>query len=340
MRHLTGAWRAAAIGGAAAALAACASTQPGPQANVGKGVPGGAPGGKTGQPYQVNGRWYTPRLQPDYDEVGTASWYGDAFQLRPTANGEIFDMNIVSAAHKTLPLPCIVEITNQDNGRKLMVRVNDRGPFVDDRIIDVSREAARQLGFDRRGLAHVRVRYVGPAPLLGPSAGVRVASARRTAPVAAPIELAAASSALAATSGQPSSPQIVSNQPIPNPPEPTRDGADVILASAPAPVSVGDLDILPSMPAKSPTLAASAPAAGAAGAYRIQAGAFSAQANAQRAVSRLSGVGQAIIEPTQRGGVTLYRVVLIGPADELQAYSLRERVAQAGFQDARVVRPF
>lgn len=120
---------------------------------------------KVGSPYQVNGRWYTPAEDPRYNEVGVASWYGDAFNGAPTANGEVFDMYLISAAHKTLPLPSIVEVTNLDNGRSIQVRVNDRGPFVDGRIIDLSRAAADELGVLQAGLARVRVRYVGRAPL-------------------------------------------------------------------------------------------------------------------------------------------------------------------------------
>ena len=118
-----------------------------------------------GKPYQVAGVWYVPAEQPDYDAVGAASWYGDAFHGRPTANGELFDMNLASAAHATLPLPSVVEVTNLDNDRTIQVRVNDRGPFKPGRIIDVSREAADQLGFRAQGVARVRVRYVGRAPL-------------------------------------------------------------------------------------------------------------------------------------------------------------------------------
>ncbi|WP_287103456.1 septal ring lytic transglycosylase RlpA family protein, partial [Brevundimonas sp.] len=95
----------------------------------------------TMRPYQVRGRWYTPKEQPDYDEVGLASWYGDAFNGRPTSTGERFDMRQLTAAHKTLPLPGLVEVTNLENGRRIVVRVNDRGPFVDGRIIDLSRGA-------------------------------------------------------------------------------------------------------------------------------------------------------------------------------------------------------
>ena len=122
---------------------------------------------KVGNPYQVGGRWYYPKHDPDYEAVGVASWYGRDFHGRPTANGEIYDMNRMSAAHTTLPLPSIVEVTNLENGRKIKVRVNDRGPFARGRVIDMSRAAARRLGFEQNGLARVRVRYVAPAVLAG-----------------------------------------------------------------------------------------------------------------------------------------------------------------------------
>ncbi len=116
----------------------------------------------TMRPYQVKGIWYTPRHDPDYDEKGIASWYGEQFHNRNTANGEVFDMDLVSAAHKTLPLPSIVEVTDLDTGKKIRVRVNDRGPFVSGRIIDLSKGAAKKLGMYQRGVARVRVRYIGP----------------------------------------------------------------------------------------------------------------------------------------------------------------------------------
>ncbi|HEV8680075.1 MAG TPA: septal ring lytic transglycosylase RlpA family protein [Stellaceae bacterium] len=111
-------------------------------------------------PYTVNGVRYYPKVDYNYDETGTASWYGEQFNLRPTADGEIFDMNQLSAAHKTLPLPSVVTVTNTLNGRELRLRVNDRGPFVDDRLIDLSRRAAQLLGFERSGTAPVRVRVL------------------------------------------------------------------------------------------------------------------------------------------------------------------------------------
>ncbi len=122
---------------------------------------------KVGKPYKINGQWYRPAVDPSYDKKGVASWYGDDFHGRPTANGEIFDMRRMTAAHTTLPLPSLVEVTNLENGQKAVVRVNDRGPFAHKRIIDLSREAARALGFEHKGLAKVRVRYLAPAPLPG-----------------------------------------------------------------------------------------------------------------------------------------------------------------------------
>ena len=120
---------------------------------------------KVGNPYEVKGVWYYPERNLNYDETGIASWYGDEFAGRLTANGEIFDPEIVSAAHKTLPMPSAVRVINLENGRSLVVRVNDRGPFVSGRIIDLSREAARLLGFKKQGIARVRVQILAEESL-------------------------------------------------------------------------------------------------------------------------------------------------------------------------------
>ena len=136
---------------------------------------------KVGKSYQVNGKWYHPKEDPNYSRVGTASWYGEQFHGRLTANGEIFDMNRMSAAHTTLPLPSMVEVTNLENGRSVVVRLNDRGPFVGDRIIDMSRAAARELGFERQGTARVRVRYAGPAPLTAEAPSINAPKRDRVA---------------------------------------------------------------------------------------------------------------------------------------------------------------
>ncbi|MEX2648565.1 MAG: septal ring lytic transglycosylase RlpA family protein [Alphaproteobacteria bacterium] len=117
---------------------------------------------KVGKPYQVYGVWYYPEADPDYRAEGVASWYGPGFHGLRTANGEVYDQNALTAAHKTLPMPTYVRVTNLENGRALVLRVNDRGPFVDGRLIDVSRRAAQLLGFHGRGTAKVRVEVVPP----------------------------------------------------------------------------------------------------------------------------------------------------------------------------------
>jgi rare lipoprotein A len=117
---------------------------------------------KIGQPYVVLGKTYYPADDRAYDVTGVASWYGPTFHGLSTANGETYDQDGLTAAHKTLPMPSFVEVSNLDNGRTLTVRINDRGPFVDGRIIDLSRKSAQLLGVDRPGTAHVRVRRVFP----------------------------------------------------------------------------------------------------------------------------------------------------------------------------------
>jgi rare lipoprotein A len=137
----------------------------------------------TMRPYQIRGQWYRPAEDPTYDVVGMASWYGDQFNGRPTSTGEIFDMHALTAAHKTLPLPGLVEVTNLANGRSIVLRVNDRGPFVDDRIIDLSRGAAEELDLLSRGVGQVRVRYLGRAPRQG--GGMRLQTAATAVPTRA-----------------------------------------------------------------------------------------------------------------------------------------------------------
>lgn len=115
---------------------------------------------KVGDPYQINGVWYYPQENYGYDEVGVASWYGPGFHGRLTANGEIFDANELTAAHRTLPMPSLVRVTNLDNGRQVVLRVNDRGPYAKDRIIDISKRGAQLLGFQQQGTARVRVQIM------------------------------------------------------------------------------------------------------------------------------------------------------------------------------------
>ncbi|MHA1114330.1 MAG: septal ring lytic transglycosylase RlpA family protein, partial [Alphaproteobacteria bacterium] len=140
-------------------LAGCAETELAIHAaKQAKSRQGGEAGAyKVGKPYKIDSVWYYPKVDYDYVETGIASWYGDPFHGRETANGETYDMNALTAAHRTLPLPSIVRVTNLGNGRAITVRVNDRGPFAHGRIIDMSRRSAQLLGFARQGTAKVRV---------------------------------------------------------------------------------------------------------------------------------------------------------------------------------------
>jgi rare lipoprotein A len=159
----------------------------------GQPVPKGGGRYKVGEAYRVNGRVYLPRETRNYDETGIASWYGELFHGRRTANGEIYDMEALTAAHPTLPIPSYARVTNLHNGRSLIVRVNDRGPYAHGRIIDLSWATASLLSIERPGTARVQVEYLGPAPLNGddnyerralasqPWAGPRIAFAQSPA---------------------------------------------------------------------------------------------------------------------------------------------------------------
>ncbi|BBK31968.1 rare lipoprotein A [Stella humosa] len=151
--------RAVAATALALLLGACAATPETGGGPVASGPKAGSPRGvfKVGNPYQIFGTWYYPKEDYEYRETGIASWYGTDFHGKATANGEVYDMNDLTAAHRTLPLPSVVRVTNLDNGRSMTLRVNDRGPFARNRIIDISRRGAQLLGFERQGTAKVRV---------------------------------------------------------------------------------------------------------------------------------------------------------------------------------------
>lgn len=157
-------------------------------------VPSGGGVYRIGKPYRVGDRVYVPEENPNYRAEGLASWYGPNFHGRQTANGEVFDMHSVSAAHPTLPMPCYVRVTNLGNGRSMIVRVNDRGPYHSNRIIDISVKAADMLGFSKHGVARVRVEFVSRAPLEGGDDGVLMATLRhgQPAPAPSPVMVAAA----------------------------------------------------------------------------------------------------------------------------------------------------
>lgn len=191
-----------------------------------------------GRPYTIAGRTYVPRHDPDYSAEGLASWYGARFHGRRTANGEVFDRFAMTAAHTTMPLPSYARVTNLDNDHSVIVRVNDRGPFHGNRIIDVSRATAEALDFKGAGVARVRVDYVGPASTEGSDDSVLMATLRTDGrPAEMPIE-GATSIMVASADGAPRvdrTPLAAADRPVAPP---------LAFASAPPPVS------LPTPPAR------------------------------------------------------------------------------------------
>jgi len=141
---------------------------------------------KVGRPYERNGQSFVPAEDLSYRGEGIASWYGPDFHGRLTANGEVFDMNSISAAHPTLPLPSYLRVTNLANGRSIIVRVNDRGPYARERVVDLSVGAAKALDFYAQGLARVRIEYVGRAPLTGSDDSMLLATLRQGSPAPVP----------------------------------------------------------------------------------------------------------------------------------------------------------
>jgi rare lipoprotein A len=332
VRRQTG--QAALLAAAGLTLAACVST-PAPAPVAAGPETRGQPtsrynGYKVGQPYQVRGVWYYPKAQPDYDQIGIASWYGDQFHNHYTADGEVFDMHLPSAAHTTLPLPSLVEVTNLANGRTLVVRVNDRGPFVDGRIIDLSKEAATELGFMTAGVTKVRVRYIGQAadpPGFAPRQ--QIAAAGRAAAKSDPL-LALASPAIPPSSQKaPGSARPAPYQAAPaamaqaQPPQP-----------APAQKPLSDVDALLADDARpaSPPAAQSAPAT-----YELQAGTFSSEAAAWHFASSLTGGGLPEVQTVRNGGQTTWRVVVHGLANPAEAAAARSEAMALGAPNIAIV---
>src|SRR5437870_2814139 len=180
---------------AAGNLGACSGSEPfrtltspltaSPAVNEGPLVKGGG-SFKIGKPYELNGRTYVPAEDPSYRAEGIAAWYGPDFHCRPTANGEIFDMNGISGAHPTLPMPSYLRVTNLANGRSIIVRVNDRGPYARERVVDLSIGAAKALDYYAQGLTRVRIEYMGRAPLTGSDDRMLLATLRHGSPAPAP----------------------------------------------------------------------------------------------------------------------------------------------------------
>lgn len=251
---------------------------------------------RVGPPYEANGRWYVPTAEPGYAQTGIASWYGPQFHGQPTASGEVFDQEALTAAHPTLPIPSLVQVTNLENGREIIVRVNDRGPFVGERLIDLSRRSAEVLGFEAQGQARVHVRYLGPAP-------------RHVNGEGAP--------ALAA---EPHAPQS------PAPGEVVRNDGPASLLPPAAPREIAALPLAP----PAPYHAAPAQTAG----YFVQIGAFSDLSNAHRVRASVAGAGPVSVDTRQSASGELFRVRL-GPYERREdAENARVTLADLGYGEA------
>jgi rare lipoprotein A len=290
-------------------LSACAETS---LATYAVKEAGGQEGGgyKIGKPYQIQGVWYYPAEDYKYEETGIASWYGPDFHGKFTANGEIFDQNEVTAAHRTLPMPCFARVTNLENGRSLIVRVNDRGPFSHSRILDLSRRAAQLLGIEQKGTAKVKVEIMADESRA--LAMTLKAKSEEAQVVAAPREAVQAE-----TLPPPGSREKA--VPIAKPPPPASRTAVV-------PPDAQQLEnqtvrVLAVKPTQ----------------MYIQAGAFSRYDNAHRLSASLSSLGQTNITQVTTKSGTLFRVRM-GPVANLDAAdTLLEKVIGSGCPEARLV---
>lgn len=290
-------------------LSACAGTSPATHTVKEAGGQEGS-GYKIGKPYQIQGVWYYPAEDYKYEETGVASWYGPDFHGKYTANGEVFDQNEVTAAHRTLPMPCFVRVTNLENGRSLVVRVNDRGPFSHSRILDLSRRAAQLLGMENQGTAQVKVEIMADESR---ALAMRLKSKSDEPQVAAaPRETVQAETL---------------------PPPGSREQAKPIVAPPPPPerstVNPPDAQQLENQPihvvAVKPTQ------------MFIQAGAFSRFDNANRLSASLSAIGQTRITQVVTKSGTLFRVRM-GPLPSLDAAdAMLEKVIASGYPDAKLV---
>jgi len=308
---------------AGAALTACSSGGPSldptlgvsasPRVSDGRAIPKGGGIYKVGRPYHVAGRWYHPRENPNYDRVGTASWYGTAFHGRRTSNGEIYNMYALTAGHPTLPMPSYAYVTNLQNGRTVLVRINDRGPYAKDRLIDLSWQTAHALGYSNHGLARVRVRYAGRAPLNGDdSAERRYLSAQSWYGGSRAEQQTTASITTDPVSAKKVRTVEYRQTPVPSP--------------APS-WSVtqyrrGELD--------STKQAASILTKPAVDTY-VRVGPFATREEAERLRYMLAGPDPTLIEATGSRDDPAYRVRL-GPFDDADAASAMTRIAAAGFE--------
>jgi rare lipoprotein A len=300
------------------ALTGCADTRSGSKAAI-QGQSRSSGGYKIGEPYQVKGVWYYPKEDFGYDETGIASWYGPSFHAESTANGESFDQNELTGAHKTLPMPSLVRVTNLENGRSIIVRINDRGPFVPGRIVDLSRRGAQLLGFEGQGSAKVRVsilpeesRAVAAAARAG-QAGVSIGD---ISPDGAPKPVASPRASVQVEGASPIRARVAERPSFD--PSQTVAGSTVDGRFLPAAV-VADTPVRSN------------------GRLYVQAGAFTVYDNANRLRARLSDLGATRIDPTMVGNTQYFRV-RVGPLSSVEAAdSILNQVIEGGNNGARVI---
>ena len=265
---------------------------------------------KIGDPYNVGGVWYYPARDLSYDESGIGSWYGDEFAGRLTANGEIFNPENITAAHKTLPMPSVVRVTNLDNGRSLVVRINDRGPFVPGRIIDLSRGAAHLLGFKQAGIAKVRVKLLTEQSLrleeLAKRGSFPEVEGLPEEPMPEFNAVGSSDVTFAATSSNGRSYEAGDGQ----------SALDLLNRSR-----VGEIITVPPVETS----------------IWIQLGAFHSKDNAAQVLKRVDSVGVGVITRIEVRGQTLHRVRM-GPIDDVtRADQLLDGVLGLGFKGARII---
>lgn len=259
---------------------------------------------KIGTPYRIEDKWYTPAESYSYDETGISSWYGDQFHGKRTANGEIFDKNALTAAHPTLQLPSLIRVTNLQNGLSTVLRVNDRGPFAKSRLIDVSHQAARVLGFENQGTARVRIQVLEKESRILAEAARKGYSPSEQMAMAYNREV------------KQENVQVASNQPF-------------VPANMPTPVTSGDIeDLNKKLFRKYPVSPTS---------LYIQVGSFSNAANAQSLKQKLNHLGAVNVYPTTVNGQQFNRV-RIGPiASVPQADKILNTTIKSGYPQAHII---
>ena len=286
------------------------------------------PAYKLGKPYQIEGAWYYPKIDYDYSESGIASWYGPDFHGKSTANGEIFDQNALTAAHKTLPMPTIVRVTNLENGRSIEVRINDRGPFSNNRVIDLTRRGAQLLGFENQGTARVKVQVMKEDSILlaNKVGGAQLAYAGEVEPLAGGPKPTAAPQGTVITEKLPAGKSAPVQSALPAQPQ-----ASTSVVGLPKPSAAKAAATMPSLngqvsyvPVKPTNIF-------------IQAGAFLQQSNALKLTQQLASLGQTRVTQVRVGTQTFYRVRL-GPIPKVEdADAILQKVLGAGQPDARIV---